>query len=78
MAHFAEPDAIAAAYQGTRTRATSLLRHASEDAATRTVPACPEWTVGQLAAHMCGVCDDVFVAEDTDLPNGFVNPGPFL
>lgn len=56
----AEPAAIAAAYAGTRTRSTELLRRAGPDAvADRVVPACPQWTVRQLTAHMCGVCDDV-------------------
>lgn len=55
----AEPDAIAAAYAGTRRRATELLRAAGPQVADRLVPACPHWTVTQLVAHMCGVCDDV-------------------
>lgn len=58
----AEPDAIAAAYTGTRTRSTALLRSAGEgdpEVADRVVPACPQWTVRQLASHLCGVCDDV-------------------
>lgn len=56
----AEPDAIAAAYGGTRRRSTDLLRAAGADAvADRVVPACPEWTVNQLLAHMVGVVDDV-------------------
>ena len=56
----AEPDAIATAYAGTRARSTELLRAAGPDAvAEQPVPACPQWTVRQLASHMCGVCDDV-------------------
>lgn len=56
----AEPDAIAAAYGGTRRRATELLRAAGADAVgDRAVPACPDWTVNQLLAHMVGVVDDV-------------------
>ena len=56
----ADPAAIAAAYTGTRTRSTELLRTAGVDAvAEQVVPACPQWTVRQLASHMCGVCDDV-------------------
>lgn len=55
-----EPDAIAAAYGGTRRRTTDLLRAAgTDDVGDLTVPACPEWTVTQLAAHVCGVCDDI-------------------
>jgi len=56
----AEPDAIAAAYGGTRRRSTELLRTAGPDAvADRVVPACPQWTVNQLVAHMVGAVDDV-------------------
>ena len=62
----AKPDAIAAAYAGTRRRATELLRAAGPQVADRVVPACPEWTVAQLAAHMCGVCDDVLQGNITD------------
>ncbi len=56
----AEPDAIAAAYGGTRRRSTELLRAAGGgEVADRAVPACPDWTVNQLLAHMVGVVDDV-------------------
>ena len=55
-----EPDAIATSYGSTRRRITTLLRTAGPDeVANVTVPACPEWTVTQLAAHVCGVCDDI-------------------
>ena len=70
----AEPDAIAVAYAGTRTRSTELLRSAGAgdpEVADRVVPACPQWTVRQLTAHMCGVCDDVLagnVAEAASEP----------
>ena len=56
----AETGAIAAAYTGTRTRSTDVLRAVGTGAvAEQVVPACPQWTVRQLASHMCGVCDDV-------------------
>lgn len=54
-----EPDAIAAAYAGTRRRSTDLLRSADAGVGDRRVPACPGWTVTELVAHMCGVCVDV-------------------
>lgn len=54
-----EPDVIAAAYAGTRRRTTELLRAADAGVGDRLVPACPEWTVAELVAHMCGVCVDV-------------------
>lgn len=56
----AEPDAIAAAYGGTRRRSTELLRAAGADAVgDRVVPACPAWTIHQLVSHMVGSVDDV-------------------
>ncbi|MCB1016316.1 MAG: DinB family protein [Acidimicrobiales bacterium] len=64
----ADPDAVAAAYAGTRRRSTDLLREvgAGDDVAGRTVPACPEWTVAQLVGHMVGVCDDVLAGNIAD------------
>ena len=47
------------AYSETRERMTGLLRGLDETAATTIVPACPEWTVQQLAAHAVGVSADI-------------------
>ncbi|MEY2477157.1 MAG: hypothetical protein QOG87_2472 [Actinomycetota bacterium] len=47
---------VSDAYAGTRERMTALLRDADP---TVRVPACPEWTVKDVAAHMAGVVDDV-------------------
>jgi uncharacterized protein (TIGR03083 family) len=44
------------AYAGTRQRMTALLRDADP---TVQVPACPAWTVKDVASHMAGVVDDV-------------------
>jgi uncharacterized protein (TIGR03083 family) len=41
-------------YQRTRERVCTLLLETSEDDLARTVPACPEWTVHDLAAHLVG------------------------
>lgn len=63
----AEPDAIAAAYGGTRRRSTELLRAAgAEEVADRDVPACPQWRVGELVAHMVGSADDVLAGNVAD------------
>lgn len=45
-------------YKGIRERVVELLR-TREDAADTTVPACPDWTVKDAAAHLSGVCDDI-------------------
>ena len=42
-------------YQRTRARVCTLLLDATPDALARTVPACPDWTVHDLAAHLVGV-----------------------
>jgi uncharacterized protein (TIGR03083 family) len=41
-------------YQRTRARVCTLLVEATPDDLTRTVPACPDWTVHDLAAHLVG------------------------
>ena len=42
-------------YQATRARVTTLFLDAPPDALVRTVPACPDWTVHDLASHLVGV-----------------------
>ena len=41
-------------YQRTRERVCTLLLDATPDDLARTVPACPDWTVQDLAAHLVG------------------------
>ena len=38
---------------------TALLRGVDPEVADRRVPACPQWTVREVAAHLAGVCDDM-------------------
>ena len=47
------------AYRATRERISALLRGGGPDVADRGVPACPKWTVREVAAHLAGACDDV-------------------
>ena len=47
------------AYRATRDRITALLRGVDPEVADRRVPACPQWTVREVAAHLAGVCDDM-------------------
>lgn len=47
-----------AAYAVIRRRITELLRHDGPAVATKPVPACPDWTVHDLAAHVVGVTAD--------------------
>ncbi|CAN5518680.1 maleylpyruvate isomerase family mycothiol-dependent enzyme [soil metagenome] len=47
------------AYRRVRVRMTGLLRGLDEADASLPVPACPAWTVQQLAAHAVGVSADI-------------------
>jgi uncharacterized protein (TIGR03083 family) len=48
-----------AVYRAIRQRTTALVRAAGPGAGDRRVPACPEWTVRDVTAHLTGVCDDI-------------------
>lgn len=52
---------VGAAYAGIRERVTHLVRNLDDEARARTVPACPEWRVHDLVAHLAGVIEDVSV-----------------
>lgn len=47
------------AHHHVRLRITELLRAATAEDADRVVPACPAWTVQQLASHVVGVSADI-------------------
>lgn len=46
-------------YRTTRTSAIALFRSLSDDEANTNVPLNPEWRVVDVAAHVCGIVDDV-------------------
>jgi uncharacterized protein (TIGR03083 family) len=46
------------AYRGVRERITELVRDLDDGALATVVPACPEWSVKDVVAHVCGVVDD--------------------
>jgi uncharacterized protein (TIGR03083 family) len=48
-------DDLLGPYQRTRARVSTLFLDATPDDLARTVPACPDWTVHDLAAHLVGV-----------------------
>jgi uncharacterized protein (TIGR03083 family) len=56
-------------YGATRARIRALLASVSDDQANTIVPACPDWTVRNLAAHLAGVCRDIV---ERNLPTGDV------
>lgn len=43
------------AYRATKSRIVGLFDTVSDDGWSRTVPACPDWTVHDLLAHMVGI-----------------------
>jgi len=57
-------------YRRTRARVSTLLLDATPDALTRAVPACPAWTVHDLAAHLAGVPATLAAG---NFPSGDVN-----
>jgi hypothetical protein len=48
-------DDVFAPYQRTRARVSALFADAGADELARTVPACPAWSVHDLAAHLVGI-----------------------
>lgn len=48
-----------AAYEQVRARMTALLRPAGSDELAQQVPACPDWSVHDLLAHVVGLAVDV-------------------
>ncbi|WP_423851466.1 maleylpyruvate isomerase N-terminal domain-containing protein, partial [Aeromicrobium sp.] len=48
----------AAAYVAVRERMTELMRQTSSEELARQVPACPDWSVQDLLAHVAGVAVD--------------------
>ena len=55
----ADPLDTTAVYRETRERITAMLEGCSDAQASRTVPACPHWTVKDVAAHLTGIVADV-------------------
>jgi uncharacterized protein (TIGR03083 family) len=49
---------VGEAYAGVRRRLSELVRPLRPDEASTVVPACPEWTVHDVIAHLTGVVDD--------------------
>ncbi len=59
----------AAAYAACRGRVRELLGGVSDAQADVIVPACPDWTVRNLTAHLTGICRDL---TERNLPTGDV------
>lgn len=50
---------VAPLYREGRKRIAGLVRELDEEALQRKLPACPEWMVRDLVAHLSGVCRDI-------------------
>lgn len=59
MSQLLPDDQVCEAYRQTRQAVLDLLAQIPESSAELIVPACPEWTVQQTAAHLVGVPEDL-------------------
>lgn len=59
MGHLLPDEKVVEAYIALRRRVIDLLRTLSPDQGRLVVPACPEWTVSELAAHIVGTPEDI-------------------
>lgn len=59
MGHLLPDEAVIAAYRELRERVIELLRSLTEEQGLLVVPACPAWTIAELASHMVGVPEDI-------------------
>ena len=50
---------IGAVYAEGRERISEIVTALDEEQQRTPVPACPEWTVHDVVAHLCGVCADI-------------------
>jgi uncharacterized protein (TIGR03083 family) len=50
---------LGAAYDQTRTRIAGLVRDLDDERTSLRVPACPEWSVHDVVAHVTGNCADI-------------------
>ena len=55
------------AYSGAFARVSELVGGLDDEHLNRTVPACPEWTVKELVAHVTGVAADSLSANVTEM-----------
>jgi uncharacterized protein (TIGR03083 family) len=56
------------AYRSAHSRVATMVAGLSEPELARTVPACPEWTVHDLAAHLAGTASDVAARRTVGMP----------
>lgn len=59
MSQLLPDEQVCEAYRQTRQAVLDLLAQIPESSAELIVPACPEWTVQQTAAHLVGVPEDL-------------------
>lgn len=60
---------VGTAYLQVRSRVGDLVSGLAAEQAERPVPACPQWTVRQLVAHLAGGCSDVLARRTEGAPS---------
>jgi uncharacterized protein (TIGR03083 family) len=63
MSYLVPAEEVVKAYAELRDRMITLLRELPADAATITVPHCPEWTVQETVSHMVGVPESIMLGD---------------
>lgn len=63
MSYLVPAEEVVQAYVELRDRMISLLRELPEEAASITVPHCPEWTVQETVSHMVGVPEAIMTGD---------------
>jgi uncharacterized protein (TIGR03083 family) len=63
MSYLVPAEEVVKAYVELRDRMITLLRALPADAATITVPHCPEWTVQETVSHMVGVPEAIMLGD---------------
>jgi len=63
MSYLVDVEDVVKAYVELRDRMITLLRELPADAATITVPHCPEWTVQETVSHMVGVPEAIMLGD---------------
>ena len=68
MSYLVPAEEVVNAYVELRDRMISLLRGLPEDAASITVPHCPDWTVQETVSHMVGVPEAIMTGDMEGVP----------
>lgn len=68
MSYLVPAEDVVKAYVELRDRMVELLRELPDEAASITVPHCPEWTVQEAVSHMVGVPEAIMLGDMEGVP----------